>query len=90
MQQAEKAEAFRAMHDRKDILILPNAWDVPSARVFEDEGFPAVATSSAGMLVSLGYRDGEGIPHGVFLSAVARIGPALTARSGSALRRAAK
>jgi 2-methylisocitrate lyase-like PEP mutase family enzyme len=71
--QSEKAEAFRRLHNMKKILILPNAWDVPSARVFEDEGFPAVATSSAGMLVSLGYPDGEGIPHVEFVAAVSRI-----------------
>jgi len=70
---SEKAEAFRRLHNMKKILILPNAWDVPSARVFEDEGFPAVATSSAGMLVSLGYPDGESIPHGEFVAAVSRI-----------------
>ena len=58
--------------------MLPNAWDVPSARVFEDEGFPAVATSSAGMLVSLGYPDGEEIPHGEFNAAVARISRVLS------------
>jgi len=71
--QSEKAEAFRRLHDMKKVLVLPNAWDVPSARVFEDEGFPAVATSSAGMLVSLGYPDGEGIPHEEFVAAVSRI-----------------
>jgi len=76
--QAEKAEAFRRLHDRRGILVLPNAWDVPSARVFEDVGFPAVATSSAGMLVSLGYPDGEGIPHRIFISAVARIAGTLS------------
>jgi len=58
--------------------VLPNAWDVPSARVFEDEGFPAVATSSAGMLVSLGYPDGEEIPHGEFNAAVERISRVLS------------
>jgi len=73
MTQSERAEAFRRLHDRKDILVLPNAWDVPSARVFEDEGFPAVATSSAGMMVSLGYPDGEHIPPKEFVSAVGRI-----------------
>jgi len=71
--QATKAERFRALHDRRSVLVLPNAWDVPSARVFEDEGFPAVATSSAGMLVSLGYPDGEDIPNEEFVSAVRRI-----------------
>jgi len=76
--QAEKAEAFRSLHDRRRVLVLPNAWDVPSARVFEDEGFPAVATSSAGLMVSLGYPDGEEIPPKEFLSAVGRIARALS------------
>ncbi|TMI18153.1 isocitrate lyase/phosphoenolpyruvate mutase family protein [Candidatus Bathyarchaeota archaeon] len=71
--QEEKAEDFRALHHGKRILVLPNAWDVPSARVFEDAGFPAVATSSAGMLVSLGYPDGEVIDRQEFVSAVGRI-----------------
>lgn len=66
------------MHDRKEVLILPNAWDVPSARLFEDEGFPAAATSSAGMLVSLGYQDGEEIPRVEFVSAVTRMARALS------------
>ncbi|MGP8125704.1 MAG: isocitrate lyase/phosphoenolpyruvate mutase family protein [Nitrososphaerales archaeon] len=76
--QTEKAEEFRALHNRKRILIIPNAWDVPSARVFEDEGFPAVATSSAGMMVSLGYPDGEAIPMQAFISATARIASVLS------------
>jgi 2-methylisocitrate lyase-like PEP mutase family enzyme len=76
--QAEKAEQFRRLHDRREVLVLPNAWDVPSARVFENEGFPAVATSSAGMLVSLGYPDGEGIPQREFDSAVSRISRVLS------------
>ena len=75
--QASKAEEFRALHHGKAVLVLPNAWDVPSARVFEDEGFPAVATSSAGMLVSLGYPDGEDIPSAEFVSAVRRIAKTL-------------
>ena len=76
--QAEEAERFRELHDRKDVLVLPNAWDVPSARVFEDEGFPAVATSSAGMLVSLGYPDGEKIHVRDFASAIGRIARVLS------------
>jgi len=71
--QKKKAEDFRALHQGKQILILPNGWDVPSARVFEDAGFPAVATSSAGVLVSLGYPDGEIIGRDEFVSAVGRI-----------------
>src|SRR2546425_6259063 len=76
--QKEKAEDFRALHHGKRILILPNGWDVPSARVFEDAGFPAIATSSAGMLVSLGYPDGEVIGRNEFVSAVGRIARALS------------
>ena len=75
--QKEKAEDFRALHHGNKMLVLPNAWDVPSARVFEDAGFPAIATSSAGMMVSLGYPDGEVVPRDVYISAVERIAKAL-------------
>ncbi|HYA11021.1 MAG TPA: isocitrate lyase/phosphoenolpyruvate mutase family protein [Thermoplasmata archaeon] len=70
---AERAERFRALHRAPRLFVLPNAWDVPSARVFEDAGFPAVATSSAGVMVSLGYPDGEEIPREVYVAAVRRI-----------------
>src|SRR5436305_13542365 len=73
-----KAEDFRALHHEKKILILPDAWDVPSARVFEDGGFPAVATSSAGLMVSLGYPDGEVMGRPEFMSAVERIARVLS------------
>src|SRR5438445_884063 len=76
--QKDKAEDFRGLHHGKRILILPNAWDVPSARIFENEGFPAVATSSAGLMVSLGYPDGELIGRNEFVSAVERIAKALS------------
>src|SRR5947209_2145044 len=76
--QKEKVEDFRALHAGKQILILPNGWDVPSARVFEDAGFPAIATSSAGLLVSLGYPDGEVISRDEFVSAVGRIARVLS------------
>jgi 2-methylisocitrate lyase-like PEP mutase family enzyme len=76
--QRDKAERFRALHHGPRALILPNAWDVPSARIFEDAGFPALATSSAGLMVSLGYPDGEGIPKGEFMAAVGRIARAVS------------
>ena len=76
--QKDKAQDFRGLHHGNRILILPNAWDVPSARVFENEGFPAVATSSAGLMVSLGYPDGEVIERDEFVSAVRRIGRVLS------------
>ncbi|WP_202903156.1 isocitrate lyase/phosphoenolpyruvate mutase family protein, partial [Paenibacillus gorillae] len=47
------------MHHLSRTLILPNAWDVSSARVFEAAGFEAIGTTSAGISASLGYKDGE-------------------------------
>lgn len=60
--QRQKAEAFRQMHDRKRLLVLPNAWDAASAKIFEAAGFPAIATTSAGISYTAGYADGELIP----------------------------
>jgi 2-methylisocitrate lyase-like PEP mutase family enzyme len=60
--QRDKAEAFRQMHHRSRILVLPNAWDAASARIFEEAGFRAVATTSAGVSYTAGYPDGEAIP----------------------------
>ena len=74
----DKAEDFRALHHGRQILILPNAWDVPSARVFEDEGFPAGATSSAGLMVSLGYPDGQVISRDEYMSAIRKISRVLS------------
>jgi 2-methylisocitrate lyase-like PEP mutase family enzyme len=71
--QRAKAEAFRAMHDRSKILVLPNAWDAMSARVIEDAGARAIATTSAGVAFSVGYPDGEAIPRDEMISAIARI-----------------
>ncbi len=78
LSQRDKAQDFRELHHGKRILILPNAWDVPSARVFENEGFPAVATSSAGLMVSLGYPDGEVMSRSEFVSTVGRIARVLS------------
>ncbi len=71
--QAEKAHKLLALHVGPRILVLPNAWDVASARVFEDAGFPAIATSSAAVANSLGYPDGEKISRDEMLEVVARI-----------------
>ncbi len=75
---AERAARFRALHHDPHPLVLPNAWDVPSARVFEDAGFPAVATSSAGLMVSQGYPDGELMPRRELVRAVERIAARLS------------
>ncbi|HEV7122624.1 MAG TPA: isocitrate lyase/phosphoenolpyruvate mutase family protein [Rhodanobacter sp.] len=71
--QTDLADAFRRMHDRKQVLLLPNCWDAGSARLFERRGFAAVATTSAGMAWSLGYADGECAPLVEVLAALARI-----------------
>jgi 2-methylisocitrate lyase-like PEP mutase family enzyme len=73
----QKAEDLRAMHTGKDILLLPNAWDVASARIVEESGFRAVATTSAGIAFSLGYADRQKIPRNEMLAAVARIAGAV-------------
>ena len=71
--QRAKAEAFRAMHDRSRILVLPNAWDPMSARVIEEAGARAIATTSAGVAFSVGYPDGEAMPRDEMIAAIARI-----------------
>src|SRR5579862_5555300 len=76
--QRTKAEAFRAMHDRSRILALPNAWDAMSARVIEDAGARAIATTSAGVAFSVGYPDGEAIPRDEMMAAIARIARVVT------------
>src|SRR5271166_1795274 len=69
----EKAAAFRKMHDRSRILVLPNAWDAVSARILEAAGFPAIATTSAGVAWSLGYPDGERADRDEMIAAIGRI-----------------
>jgi 2-methylisocitrate lyase-like PEP mutase family enzyme len=75
--QKKKTEAFRAMHRAPDVLVLPNAWDVISARIFEEAGFPAIATTSAGIAFTLGYPDGQKISRDEMLAAVSRIAAAV-------------
>jgi 2-methylisocitrate lyase-like PEP mutase family enzyme len=75
--QKTMAEVFRAMHRGEPILLLPNAWDVASARVFEEAGFGAIATTSAGIAFTLGYPDGQRISREEMLAAVRRIATAV-------------
>jgi 2-methylisocitrate lyase-like PEP mutase family enzyme len=76
-EQARKAEAFRKLHHGPKLLLLPNAWDVASARILEEAGHPAIATTSAGIAYSLGYADGQNISRDEMLSVVARIARAV-------------
>src|SRR2546428_5576954 len=71
--QSQKAQQFRALHEGPGMLVLLNAWDVVGARLIEEAGFPAIATSSAGVAWALGYADGERISRGEMLAAVRRI-----------------
>jgi hypothetical protein len=58
-EQAEKASAFRALHERDRAFVTPNPWDIASARVLEALGFEALATTSSGLAISMGQSDGE-------------------------------
>ena len=71
--QRERAARFRALHGGPGILLLCNVWDAASARVVEVAGFPAVATTSAGVAWSLGYADGEHAPFEEVVAAVRRV-----------------
>lgn len=71
--QTKKAAEFLKLHKGPRPLLLVNVWDVASARIVEEAGFPALATSSAAMANSLGYPDGERIPRDEMIAAVQRI-----------------
>ncbi len=75
--QKVKAAAFRAMHAGPRILLLPNVWDVISARIIEEAGFGAIATTSAGIAFTLGYPDGQRISRAEMLQVIARIASAV-------------
>jgi 2-methylisocitrate lyase-like PEP mutase family enzyme len=75
--QKAQALAFRAMHRGPKILLLPNVWDVASARILEEAGFGALATTSAGIAFTLGYPDGQKISREEMLARVARIARAV-------------
>ncbi len=69
----DNADILRALHRTPPILVLPNAWDAASARLIEAEGFPAIATTSAGVAAALGYPDGGMVPINEMIEATARI-----------------
>lgn len=68
-----RAELLRRLHTTGPMLVLPNAWDAASARLFAEAGYPALATTSAGIAYSQGYADGERISRDEMLAVVARI-----------------
>ena len=71
--QLHLAEVFRARHRAPPLLLLANAWDALSARIVEEAGFDAVATTSGGVNWALGYADGEAAPWSEVVAATARM-----------------
>jgi 2-methylisocitrate lyase-like PEP mutase family enzyme len=75
--QRAKADLFQRLHQGPELLVLANSWDVASSRLVEAAGFPAVATSSAGVAWALGYADGEHISRDEMADMVRRIAAAV-------------
>jgi 2-methylisocitrate lyase-like PEP mutase family enzyme len=84
----QKANSFLKLHDRSRILVLPNAWDVVSARLVAEAGFPAIATTSAGIAWMLGYPDGQFIRREEMLDIVRRIAQRVSVPSRPTWKRA--
>jgi 2-methylisocitrate lyase-like PEP mutase family enzyme len=72
-----KADIFLSLHHEDAGLLLPNAWDIASARLFEEAGFPAIATTSAGVAFAHGYTDGEQISRDETLFLIERMAKAV-------------
>jgi 2-methylisocitrate lyase-like PEP mutase family enzyme len=68
-----RCDQLRSLHRPGAPLLLPNAWDVATARAVVAAGFPVVATTSGGVAAALGYEDGEGAPAAEMLAAAGRI-----------------
>ena len=75
----DRAAALLALHTAPG-FVLPNAWDPGSARILEQVGFPAVATTSAGIAWSCGVPDGGALDRDTMLDLVGRIVAAVTFR----------
>jgi 2-methylisocitrate lyase-like PEP mutase family enzyme len=70
---SSKITTFRKLHEKGELLVLPNVWDAGSASVVEKLGYPAVATSSAAVAGALGYGDGEEMSFDEYLFVIRRI-----------------
>jgi 2-methylisocitrate lyase-like PEP mutase family enzyme len=68
-----RCDLLRSLHRPGEPLLLPNAWDVATARAVVAAGFPVVATTSGGVAATLGFEDHEGAPADEMLAAAARI-----------------
>jgi 2-methylisocitrate lyase-like PEP mutase family enzyme len=76
--QTQKAQEFAKLHRGPGILVLMNVWDVAGARIVEEAGFKATATTSAGIANSLGCSDGQRIGRDEMLRVVERIASAVS------------
>ena len=72
-----KAQCLLELHAGPDILVMANAWDVVSAVILADIGFPAIATTSAGIAFARGYPDGEIIPRQEMIGEIERMARAV-------------
>jgi 2-methylisocitrate lyase-like PEP mutase family enzyme len=72
-----RCDLLRSLHRPGDPLLLPNAWDVATARAVATAGYPVIATTSWGVAETLGYEDHERAPAGEMLAAAARIARAV-------------
>jgi 2-methylisocitrate lyase-like PEP mutase family enzyme len=77
MIQSEKATFFKTQHHASQLLLLPNVWDVLSARLIASLGFRSLATASVSVSAVNGFQDGELIPFPFLLEAVSRISKAV-------------
>ncbi len=76
---SDRLATFRQLHTNKgQPLLLPNAWDAGSARLFESLGAKAIATTSAGVAWALGYADGGKMPADVAIGLAANVARVLT------------
>ena len=69
----QKAASLLSLHTGGRLLVLPNIWDPLGARILEAKGYPAVATASAAISASLGFKDGEKIKRSTLIEAIGRI-----------------
>src|SRR3954466_15223976 len=68
-----RCDRLRSLHRPAAPLLLPNAWDVATARAVVSAGFPVVATTSGGVAATMGHEDHEGAPAEEMLAAAGRI-----------------
>lgn len=74
---SNKSERLRNLHNGSNLLVLANVWDAGGARIVESAGFPAIATTSAGVSRSLGFEDGEKAPVSEMIAAASRVARAV-------------